>query len=1333
MSKIIRQSKILPILLLLLFILVSAYSAITIVNADSKFHDIRNIWNGVNTSVTASPNDFPYNASALAYEDAGGKKVASNTAEEEAKKGAAKNASVNSVSMDILFGIKKSLVMFHGELPYNQLHTGEDGDDVKTIDGWSGYPTIDGTSMSTDKDEHYTNPNFGAKASPSQVDYWGTTYSDSNFDTYQDAESCVENDTELSLRLYANTQTHSDFAEFFENLFYVIFQFFAWLASMFITLIIYAKNISMDFILEALKLDDLSDLVTKTFIYNDKIGLTPFTAFCLIMLIFALIGYAIRWVKGAEKTRGLWSIVGTALLGLLIVAIALTGHIGELGSTVANGATKVMAAVSSSLSNSNEGEAFVVDVDIEHHDNEILQLQELALIYKPYIDTQICTQFGITNIDDIKFENLGDTDCKNAVNYLAGIPNNANADYMKSNFNGNLGYYFWFADSNVAEKTNKNSTYPTLKAGSAEDKLNSMITYLQVQHHSSESNKTKIRTIIDNFADNDSMRGALCMILLTAILILLAIVLLKYALNVLISKIGLFVALLGLAIAGPLIVSNKDKLVKTGKSIIGMLLVCFIEITVWSIFFDMIIYTVATLLTSKIGDMLVTVAFLLLFLKFNPVIAEKVKKMLDDSTRAMCPTYHQSRNAFKQYLKRSVNKAKQANDDRKVYAGTDANGNPIYKTAKGGIISKTLAFAANSMESPQSRKSARRIRKEENVKAHSESTEAIGKMRKAAVDKTKAVETAIESTQKQIVSDFDKEVAANTAAYQTVDQFGHTVFDQAKLAAIANTSKVRHDKIAVLMAHIEANNKEIVEIKSGPEYQRLLAKLNTGETLTGQDAADWNRLNSRINSLESSSALDSSNITNIIKEQEMKAVASSRKISVDDSITDINQIRQEVEHGAKIVAQNEHKEDYEKALKAEQETHALDTYNTTGNGKIGSTKSTTNKEAVESQAVAALKLQQLEEGTVVQSTEEAKQSVQGIVEAVEKRESAKITDHLKHPVKHAAKDLHAAKNAVRTGDETAEEKAKKNAYKQESLFSKSRKKAKQEYKDLKESNSELVKESKQGYKDAGKQAKHDVDKRVRSATVTEFINSSVKNVDQINTVEQLSRKNAKMLDEIKKAEERLKKQPNADVQSKENLERTTKEMTQTTVVNNTFVQNTTDVHQNTTNVQQNVTNVQQQNVTNVQQDNITNVQQNVTNVQQNVTAAGVIKDVEAKAASNTPKVNTGDTSRLDSTIDRHVTGSELTEKDVDKLVKSIKADLTTQYDERDKVARKLEKDIKNESDVVTQHELEQKLAEVRAEMAEIDDARSNTQMRVTQRLEGSKMTISESGKFKSDD
>ena len=1015
------------------------------------------------------------------------------------------------------------------------------------------------------------------------------------------------------------------------------------------------------------------------------------------------------------------------MLGLLIVAIALTGHIGDLGSTVANGATKVMAAVSSSLSDSNEGEAFVVDVDIDNHDNEILQLQELALIYKPYIDTQICTQFGITNIDDIKFKNLGDADCKNAVNYLAGIPAGSNADYMKSNFNENLGYYFWFADSNVAEKTNKNSTYPTLKAGSAEDKLNSMITYLQVQHHKSEGNKTKIRNIIDNFADNDSMRGALCMILLTAILVLLAIVLLKYALNVLISKIGLFVALLGLAIAGPLIISNKDKLVKTGKSIIGMLLVCFIEITVWSIFFDMIIYTVATLLTSKIGDMLVTVAFLLLFLKFNPVIAEKVKKMLDDSTRAMCPTYHQSRNAFKQYLKRSVNKAKQANDDRKVYAGTAADGTPIYKTAKGGIISKTLAFAANSMESPQSRKSARRIRKEENEKARNENSTAIGTMRKAAAAKTKAVETAIESTQKQIVSDFDKEVAANTAAYQTVDQFGHTVFDQAKLAAIANTSKVRHDKIADLMIHIEANNKEIVEIKSGPDYQRLLTKLNAGETLTGQDAADWNRLNSRINSLESSSALDSSNITNIIKEQEMKAVASSHKISVDDSITDINQIRKEVEHGAKIVAQNEHKGDYEKALKAEQETHALDTYNTTGNGKIGSTKSTTNKEAVESQAVAALKLQQLEEGTVVQSTEEAKQSVQGIVEAVEKRESAKITDHLKHPVKHASKDLHAAKNAVRTGDETAEEKAKKNAYKQESLFSKSRKKAKQEYKDLKEANSELAKESKQGYKDAGKQAKHDADKRVRSATVTEFINSSVKNVDQINTVEQLSRKNAKMLDEIKKAEERLKNQPNAGVQSKENLERTAKEMTQDTVINNTFVQNTTDVHQN-------ITNVQQDNITNVHQDNITNVQQqNITNVQQNVTTADVIKDVEAKTASNTPKVNTGDTRRLDSTIDRHVTGSELTEKDVDKLVKAIKADFTAQYDERDKVARKLEKDINNESDIVTQHELEQKLAEVKAEMAEIDDARSNTHMRVTQRLEGSKMTISESGKFKSDD
>ena len=80
--------------------------------------------------------------------------------------------------------------------------------------------------------------------------------------------------------------------------------------------------------------------------------------------------------------------------------------------------------------------------------------------------------FKILKTIKTKFSALGDPGGSNASSYLAGV-NDAN---MHDDFNENLGYYFWFANSSASSKTSKNATYPSTDTLSVTNKLNSMVT-----------------------------------------------------------------------------------------------------------------------------------------------------------------------------------------------------------------------------------------------------------------------------------------------------------------------------------------------------------------------------------------------------------------------------------------------------------------------------------------------------------------------------------------------------------------------------------------------------------------------------------------------------------------------------------------------------------------------------------------------------------------------------------------------------------------------------------------------------------------------------------------
>lgn len=1013
MKKILK-SRVLPIVMLFVLVITSCISSVVFVNAKSSIKKSSVLWSGVNNKIEASKEEYPFSGVTYAnahmkYEDV-----------------------VKHVSLDMLYGITKGLVTYHGELPFEETHD-KDG---KVLDGWAGYYSIDGTFLSDNNSG--TNPNFDII--PASVDaktYWGTGAKDAaglngndNFNGKAGVESINKNGV-TSLRIYALEATPgggaiASIGSFFGNLAYNIARGGAWLATMFVKLIVQAKNLDMELILDVLHMNDLGELVTKNFIGDPGgIGLSPFTAFCIIMCIFAIVGFAINYVRGGQKENGIINIVLTVFLGLVVIGVSLLGKWEDLGGTMANAASKVMYTVTQSLSTGNNGDAFKIDINDSKNSTYETQLSELSMIYKPYIDAQICTQFGVSNIDTLNVKSLG------------GDTSLLARGYSDKEFNSNLGYYFWFANSSANYHDSQH--VPNVNAGVAEDKLSSMITYLQTAYDSG-SNKTTILGIVDAFADPHTIMGMVLMLGLTAVMILLGIVLIKYAINILIAKLEVFVALLGLTIAGPLIITNNKKLVDTGKFILGMLLVSIIEITIWGVFFDLILYTVAVILDATIPRILVTIAFLLLFWKFNPLISEKIKQVLDNSTRAISPAFQTGRNAIKQQLRRKANELASNIDNSDKFAGYDAEGNEIRKTRAGGLASRMAHLAANSLEDSYNRKSLYKITKDANVDAAKANNATNKQIRESATRVREGVENDIaaeaQNTEAQINA--EREQVLNKAAIR--DEAGNIVG--------YNTDGLTDEEKA-LIANYETLKAEEAELVNSKEYKMLkaeqakIAQANNGvpedeRVSMSQDKLD--RLNELENQIAEKQALMEEQrieIASTIRDRATTDAARARKISIDQQ--EGESVEDAIKRATKLAAQQNHATEYEAALTDEMNAHALDANNLTNeSGKIGTHKTKINKSAVTAQTEAAIRLAQLREGQIVD-------------EKTAKKQAAAIADHIEETNKTlsgtisetASKITHHGADGRDTTVENAKEK-----YKNARLFSKERAQAKADYKEL---------------------------------------------------------------------------------------------------------------------------------------------------------------------------------------------------------------------------------------------------------------------------------------------
>ena len=816
----IIKSKRLPILILIICIIFSCIYSIILVSADSTFKASSKIWDHTYDTLDANDTVYPYDSTDNSYTTDVDTDVGSGTIIKIRKN---INRTVESVGLDVTYGISKPLIVYYGELPFDKTHDS----DSDVLDGWGGFSFTEKPVNST----------------PDSKSYWGdisglSVYnSNGKFKSVSKAETINTGSGGIkSLRLYAKQNCPSgilgDLWFGFKNIGYNFARFLAWVSTQFVRLIIQGKNVDVSDILDAFHLKDTAKLVDEFLIIKEnKISL--FYAFCLCALVFTIASYVYSYVTAGKKTTDFWRIFISMIIGFAIVAMC-TGDSGgriTLGNTIADAADQIMYAIVQDSGASGNGDAFTVKISNEKNKSKCVQAQELSVLYKPYIDIQICTQFGVTKISTLDFDNLGDSGGTNAKKYLKGL---SDSSTPLKDFNDNLGYYFWFANSNATKKIAKNTELPSTSAGASEEHLGSMITYLQVQHNAGGHNRT-IEDMVKNLAYPSSVMGFILMIGFTIVMILLGLVLFKYGINVVIGKVEIFVALLGLAVAGPLILTGNKKLQDTGKSIIGMLLVSFIEITAWGIVFDIILYTTAILLEASIARIMVTIAFLWLFLKLNPYVEETIKKFLNNTTRSISPELQQSKNILKNKMRQVARDATNWVDNKDRVVGYDEEGNEIRESLKGGALSKLAHFASNSLEDANNRKTW--------TKLGSEAAEAQQKSRENTNNaKRKVINKNVEDTEK--VLDEQADTLSRNVYSQAADdlkaigiQTGDVSSSGFNITGLDNLDidKLKSDELKLDAMKIEQLKTEENAILHNSIYAALMKKQEHGEQLTAEE------------------------------------------------------------------------------------------------------------------------------------------------------------------------------------------------------------------------------------------------------------------------------------------------------------------------------------------------------------------------------------------------------------------------------------------------------------------------------------------------------------------
>ena len=928
----------LPIIILAFILFIITSMSIQWVVASSGFKKNDDRWTNVEESLDKKEDIYPY-----------------NVADE-------KDVQITSVSLDVAYGVTRGLVSFHGEVPVQE--TCKNGDQESRADNYNDIPmadyprtTLRPSRTTSGGDKADTAPNAYWSSTGETLgdiptkDYWGialgeadtplasTKWEEGSFTVIPRATLEQVNHSGsgiMSLRLYALEQTYTHaWYNYITQFFYFLIRLLAQAALMILGLIVSIKNIDASKLLEVFGFDKVFEAMNNSFIRNGETGgLSPLTVFAIVAFIIVIVAYAIRWVKGKQKTRGLWTdILVFAAIGVIIIGMCLTGRINNMASIASNAMTKVLYALTDSMGDGDD--AFHVEISDPTRQNRIVQMLEMSKVNKAFMDIQIEMQFNVSHMKDLDFDTLGITDANfselSASNLTGLLVDSTNKKYVDKNsnttgqghihanqFDRNLGYYFWAANSGAVAFTDYNKTYPETSAYAPYPKLDSMITTLQVAYNNGTAEqKENIRRLIVGLANPDVLKGQFKMILFTVILVLLALCLWKYALAVLGNQILMLLSLAGLTVAGPLMLTSNKKLVSYGKAILGLMVISLIKVSIFAAVFDLILYVLSLIISSDLINMIITMILLILLRKYASVLKEKLDVLFERIEGSM---------RFTQPLRAARRSIKNwGRSKRKNFAKNSKNLNAL-RNAKNPILSKLGNVASDVIGGEKQYDTTGNIKSLINAKVKKSADAA--QERKETLDhekeRLKFIEGDINKEAEQNQNNFKIciEEKQNEFFVRVEDEHGQP---QLKLDVDNLNSGNLDDDERKLLSRERKADTSINALMNSDTFKALSDKEALGE-LTEEEQAVLDQYHDRLTQLKDEKASSHNDLAEHIKERLHRETCQAFGISPD---TDND--KEHISEAFRLQAQEAHKEELleqldrvEAAAKAQSDTRVKD-------------------------------------------------------------------------------------------------------------------------------------------------------------------------------------------------------------------------------------------------------------------------------------------------------------------------------------------------------------------------------------------------------------------------
>lgn len=445
------------------------------------------------------------------------------------------------------------------------------------------------------------------------------------------------------------------------------------------------KNITMEQIVNALKLPGLTNIINNIFIFNPQGGYSPFLLIALIGMIIAMVSTFSKYVKDGSNRKEVRGLLVNTLVAFMLIGLAMYGRQHTVAHTVSNLGGKLMLDIAySTNSNSELFKTYSSDETLNLTNNE------MAIVSKMNIDITIEENLGLP-IQQLQIAPGGVFD--SAYTHLL-------EGYNDEACGSNLGYYFWYANSEAGNLDRKDlGAYGV----SPDKKLDSVVTYLQACYNNAGTNdKLALLSVMRSLGDTTTtLRGGINSLLSLAIMVFLGVNLFTLVIECIFGKLELALGTLGISVAGPLLLFNNDKLKESAYTILVMFLMGFLRFTVYSLLFDMLLAITAYLCSTTLTiNLLVTLALLVfLFFLVMPKVKVKVEEVFKGIVSSMGRNTGNygtvSKNIRKTIGKYLGNKASQLEENKIIY---DDEGNEIELDNKNNIFSQGLRMLKANLE-----------------------------------------------------------------------------------------------------------------------------------------------------------------------------------------------------------------------------------------------------------------------------------------------------------------------------------------------------------------------------------------------------------------------------------------------------------------------------------------------------------------------------------------------------------------------------------------------------------------------------------------------------------